>query len=376
MNGYYSAPDDKLICCLPPPPPAPAAPLAIPYHFQVVAPLYNGGALPQAAGAQFAPLSFSIGSTTSSDSSSDSSSVMLLPPHQMMMIEGRTSPIDHQQMYGYRQPSPGVPPHYAYNFPPRPISHPPAAPSLPPSTDWMMWNSASVYPGIPAVAPVPVPAPVPLPPRFEGMTALVHAAHQLPPAGYISFPEFSAASYPNPPVSRKRKTPHVECTYTTSDYGKCPKKPAIGDIRTIRQSNRISDGMLRTKIQLEEIAVSDRGRELIGFLNSHAADRKEILLTALVYFELSARKKPIRRGTSSRSLSKRLMICLILAGKWLDDDHVDNAEWSRRSNVSLKCVNRLERAMFDNLGYDLSVSQQELLLVLEQVGASFGLLRQ
>lgn len=122
---------------------------------------------------------------------------------------------------------------------------------------------------------------------------------------------------------------------------------------------------------LLEIASSDKGRELIHYVHTCIADKAEILLTSLVYFEVSARLKPIRKGTSIRSLCKRFMTCLILAGKWLDDDHVDNAEWARRFNVSLKCVNRQERLMLETLGYDLSVSQQELEVMLKRVGLYF-----
>jgi len=254
---------------------------------------------------------------------------------------------------------------------PRPQTAVAAAP------DWMIWSSAPVTgpPGIPAaIAPPPQAAPQH---HFDGMASLMRAAQQFPNSGFFTFPDYSTSfsSSSASIVSRKRKAPHVQCTYTSAEYGKCPKKPAVGDIRTIRQTNRFSDGALRTKAYLEEVAASDRGKELLGYVSSYVADRKEVLLAALVYFELAARRKAIRKGTSVRSLCKRMMICVILAGKWLDDDHVDNAEWSRRLNVSLKCVNRLERAMFDNLGYELSVSQQEMLTVLEQLGSAFGLLR-
>eukprot|EP00475_Leptophrys_vorax_P023144 TRINITY_DN3156_c0_g1_i1.p1 TRINITY_DN3156_c0_g1~~TRINITY_DN3156_c0_g1_i1.p1 ORF type:complete len:414 (-),score=111.57 TRINITY_DN3156_c0_g1_i1:132-1373(-) len=413
MNGYYTAPvlaDDKLVCCLPAsmpmahhhhhshhPHPQMHPALAIPYHFQqhaftnaAVAPVAAGhfgsfygaatgsssAAAAAAVSSQFTP--FSVGSSGSDSSSSDASSgssVMVLPSaQQVVMIEGRpavAATAESQLLQAFApNPSPSVAP-FMTAFAPRPVSSQPA--------DWFVWNSlSSNAASAPGMSTTSIAAPV-MPPvrQFDGLASLMRAAHQFPPAGFIPYQQ-PAASFGIPSennFSRKRKTPHVQCTYSTSDYGKCPKKPAVGDIRTIRQTNRFSEGAFKTKGLLEEVAASDRGKELIAYVNTYVADRKEVMLTALVYFELSARRKPIRKGTSIRSLVKRMMICVILAGKWLDDDHVDNAEWSRRLSVSLKCVNRLERQMFDNLGYDLSVSQQELLVVLEQVGSSFGLLR-
>jgi hypothetical protein len=215
--------------------------------------------------------------------------------------------------------------------------------------------------------PLPMPVP-PSNPIVEGnWMAQPHPMFFIPNypiylPNWISWtiPPTAYDAAPLPSAQRKRKSPQQDM-------------PLPGDLCTIRKNNRLHEGKIVSLNVLAEISCSSFGKDSIEYMTKFFPDASEIISTALVYFELSARSKQLRKSSSIRCLWKKFLVCLIVSAKWLDDDHPENCEWSRRFSISLNCINRMERDLFEQLGYDASISQYELETMVDAIGDLFGI---
>lgn len=129
---------------------------------------------------------------------------------------------------------------------------------------------------------------------------------------------------------------------------------------------------LRSQNILVHLSSIDFVHFLLKFVNLEFADVFPIIFTALVYFEISIRKKSLRKGITVRYLTLRLMACLILSSKWHDDNHAENSIWSEKFRVSLKSLNRHERSVASLLDYNLFVHENDLKTMWSCCGSRFG----
>ena len=83
-------------------------------------------------------------------------------------------------------------------------------------------------------------------------------------------------------------------------------------------------------------------------------------VVALVYIERLEGKIP-RACVNSGNIRLLLLTAMMLAGKWLEDDHFSNAEWAAVAGVSVHELNRLELFILTTLHWGVFVSQAEFM---------------
>mmetsp|Transcript_16134 Transcript_16134/g.18284 ORF Transcript_16134/g.18284 Transcript_16134/m.18284 type:complete len:227 (+) Transcript_16134:110-790(+) len=83
------------------------------------------------------------------------------------------------------------------------------------------------------------------------------------------------------------------------------------------------------------------------------------LILSLVYLERVYRLHPGAR-ISSKSVHKILLVSMLVAVKFVEDQPLSNNYWSKVGGINLKELNRLEAEFCNLIGFEFHVSQAEL----------------
>ena len=90
---------------------------------------------------------------------------------------------------------------------------------------------------------------------------------------------------------------------------------------------------------------------IISHLLSVFCSNPSVWVVAVTYFV-----KLINLKKLSENVRNDLVACLLLATKYLEDDHFDNLHYAQKTDLTLQEINQLEESTLKNLDYDMGLS--------------------